>query len=541
MTDLWGYADLHCHPMAHLGFGGKQGGKRLFWGEPTGPADQALACCGGSHSAWTTFLPLLVEGSHGESGHPRFDDWPRAHTTIHQQMYWSWIERAHASGLRVLCALAVNNEYLPHLFHGGFHAKNTDSAAIGAQLAGMARLATEHASWMEIAVSPMQARRIVSEGKLAVVLGIEVDTLGGLRRPEDADDAAVHRLIDGLWTKGVRMITPIHLANNAFGGCACGRDTFNVLNHWLHRKINPESRRWWEIDTQVTPKELRGVELLLGRDADDRAIRNTYKHKYKKYDQRKDGHINRLGLSPAGRTLVRRMMKRGMLIDIDHMSQHARDRVLSMAEDLEYPLVSSHSSFRELGRARPADKNVSYRGVRSEGMLERRVVQRLRDLGGLVAPITRLGPLGPYTHPSRPSFTVTPGQDTSHSWAHAYLYAVELMGDAGGVAVGTDFNGLAEQPRGRFAGGGVIGTPRRVQYGIDHVLQTQALLQRCADPGSRSFDLNTDGLAHYGLLPDFLRDVAIQYGSEEPLVPFYRSAQRFVETWERCVQASSHV
>jgi hypothetical protein len=23
-SDLWGYADLHCHPMAHLAFGGSQ-------------------------------------------------------------------------------------------------------------------------------------------------------------------------------------------------------------------------------------------------------------------------------------------------------------------------------------------------------------------------------------------------------------------------------------------------------------------------------------------------------------------------------------
>ena len=131
MADLWGCADLHCHPMAHLGFGGKQNNKRLFWGEPSGALDQALPCCGASHSLWNSFMPFLVEEKHGQHGHPGFADWPRATTMIHQQMYWEWIQRAHASGLRLLCALAVNNEYLPHLFHGGFHAKNSDTAAIG--------------------------------------------------------------------------------------------------------------------------------------------------------------------------------------------------------------------------------------------------------------------------------------------------------------------------------------------------------------------------------------------------------------------------
>jgi microsomal dipeptidase-like Zn-dependent dipeptidase len=485
-------------------------------------------------------MPLLVEGGHAESGFPKFEHWPAASTVIHQQMYWEWIQRAHASGLRLLCALAVNNEYLPHLFHGGFHAKNSDNAAIGAQLAGMDRMVAEHQGFMEIARSPADARRIITAGKLAIVLGIEVDTLGAARRPEDTTDQAVTRLIDTLWAKGVRMITPIHLANNAFGGCACGRDAFNILNHWLHRKLNPASRRWWEIDTQVTGKELRGVELLLGRDAEDRPLRNAYAHKYSKYDQRKDGHINRLGLSPIGRTLVRRMMKRGMLIDIDHMSMHARDRVLGMAEDIEYPVVSSHSGFRELGRARPAGTGASYRGVRSEGMLERRAVSRIRALGGIVAPISRVGPIGNYAHPEHPDFPAVSAQDTSHSWAHAYLYALEVMGDQGGVAIGTDFNGLAQQPRGRFAGT-PIGTPRRVQYGRDSMLQTTTLLTRSDRPGKKSFDVNTDGLAHYGLLPDFLRDVANQFGSDEPLVPFFRSAQRFIETWERCERASAHV
>ena len=123
------------------------------------------------------------------------------------------------------------------------------------------------------------------------------------------------------------------------------------------------------------------------------------------------------------------------------------------------------------------------------------------------------------------------------------------MGESGGIGVGTDFNGLAQQPRGRFAGATTIGSPRRVRYGIDHVLKTaqvvmqppEALTQAARAGSARAFDFNTDGLAHYGLLPDFLRDVANQFGSEQPLVPFFRSAQRFIEMWERCLTASAHV
>ena len=44
-----GYADLHCHPMAHIGFGGLQNGRAFFWGMPTEPIDQALPCCTHAH------------------------------------------------------------------------------------------------------------------------------------------------------------------------------------------------------------------------------------------------------------------------------------------------------------------------------------------------------------------------------------------------------------------------------------------------------------------------------------------------------------
>ena len=42
---IFGWADLHCHPMAHLGFGGANiavGGRRLFWGDPDGAEQSAL-------------------------------------------------------------------------------------------------------------------------------------------------------------------------------------------------------------------------------------------------------------------------------------------------------------------------------------------------------------------------------------------------------------------------------------------------------------------------------------------------------------------
>lgn len=59
--------------------------------------------------------------------------------------------------------------------------------------------------------------------------------------------------------------------------------------------------------------------------------------------------------------------------------------------------------------------------------------------------------------------------------------------------------------------------------------------------GNRDFDVNLDGLAHYGMLPDFLQDVHNQLAGTESNRPdavrdlraLFRSAEDYIVTWER--------
>jgi hypothetical protein len=51
--------------------------------------------------------------------------------------------------------------------------------------------------------------------------------------------------------------------------------------------------------------------------------------------------------------------------------------------------------------------------------------------------------------------------------------------------------------------------------------------------GNRTFDLNYDGYAHYGMLPDVLQDVRVVGMAQEQLSPLFRGAESFVQTWER--------
>jgi len=59
--------------------------------------------------------------------------------------------------------------------------------------------------------------------------------------------------------------------------------------------------------------------------------------------------------------------------------------------------------------------------------------------------------------------------------------------------------------------------------------------------GCRDFDINIDGVAHYGLLPDFLQDVCNAGLTQRDLGPLFRSAEEYIRTWERCERQRGRV
>ena len=96
---------------------------------------------------------------------------------------------------------------------------------------------------MQIAYSADEARAIIKANKLAIVLGVEVDSLGNWRRLEDLQEACGDDLdrareligaeLDWLYDLGVRQITPIHLTDNAFGGTAVYMRLLDILNMFV--------------------------------------------------------------------------------------------------------------------------------------------------------------------------------------------------------------------------------------------------------------------------------------------------------------------
>jgi hypothetical protein len=56
--------------------------------------------------------------------------------------------------------------------------------------------------------------------------------------------------------------------------------------------------------------------------------------------------------------------------------------------------------------------------------------------------------------------------------------------------------------------------------------------------GNRYWDFNTDGMAHYGLMPDFLQDLRNIGISPGNLTVLFRSAEDYIQMWEKTEKAS---
>lgn len=560
-TPVRGFADLHSHPMAHLGMGGK-----AIAGAPwsaKGHAD-ALANCQGSGRPHDVFnhplLASLVRGlmeAHGPCGYPTFADWPKHTTLFHQQMYVDWVKRAYTHGLRLLCALVVNNELMARQFGA---VRYSDFNMLESQLNGLAAFvkyvhdvcdAAGVPRWLDLARSPAEARALIANGQLAIVVGVEVDTLDSLARhvPGGNDEpthlgpgpslptrdlnqtalsaSEVDLVLDTLVAKGVSMVTPMHLADNSFGGTALYDANFDLLNRWLrgsYVKVRADGAIAFQLKDSLALK----------------AARLALKLEDPNYGQYAwvAGHANQQGLTPRGREFLLGAMRRGLLIDVDHMSEAMTDDALALALTHQYPVLSSHSSFRDLGHTRAESSNPLH--WTHEGMKTKDQVDDILSLGGLVAPITN-------QHRCKAHGAQVPNtQDgTSRTWAQAFLYAAERVqqNGKGGVALGTDFNGFAQQPGPRFRRGQALdGTEVRYDDPLHLTFFTHEQLSRQKLPKrARAFDLNFDGLAHYGLLPDFLEDLRRVGVPDGALDELFNSAERFLQCWETCLARAPHV
>jgi microsomal dipeptidase-like Zn-dependent dipeptidase len=593
-SPLFGLADTHVHFMAHLGFAGHGIFGRPHASDPALDPDAALAealpwCdAAGAHGPGG-ILPSLEFGllGHLVGGHPAFDGWPRHTTLAHQQCYIDWIRRAVDGGLRLAVMHAVNSELLatrmteifgPGLAIDDMAAVNRQLDAIRAMVAFVdAQSGGPGQGWMQIAETPADARRIVGEGKLALILGIEVDSLGGWHTPQELEDAAaaagktpadlIRELLDDLQGKGVRHLFPVHGTNNAFAGTALFVRNYDAANYVLTgssfetETADPASGIIYRVDADVfegggaaevlgyhgldAAKGILGGTLLgltlggliggtpgaIGGAAAGAATASSQypcPPKPTNWAATRGGHINKQGLTGHGRTLVDEMMRRGMLIDVDHMGEKTFNDTLTMCEAQGYPVVAGHTSFRAVKYGWGSGLELSPETVETIGTKNARAcpheadkspqqVERIRRLGGLVSVFAY----------QRDVLDCACGfgvrndcAGASPSFAQAYLHAYTLM-HGRRLALGTDVNGAGQLPGPRFgpqAAAALVGE-------ADRAVREQRSL-----PGRRQqVAAQTGGVRYASPVVDYRHHRFMDYSSDPYMAPFDAEERDF---WE---------
>jgi hypothetical protein len=172
-----------------------------------------------------------------------------------------------------------------------------------------------------------------------------------------------------------------------------------------------------------------------------------------------------------------------MLIEVDHMSERARERVLRIASRRDYPVVSSHTG--------------------TGGSWTGGELRRLYRSGGFAS--------------------ATP--------AEAPDLAAKILGfrdfrDHGrflGVGLGTDTGGFSSLP-------GPSGS-EQLDYPFSGYRSDVSF--RRQRTGQRTFDLNEDGVAHYGLFADLLAEMRDVPGGPAATRSLFRSAEAYLRMWQR--------
>ncbi len=214
-----------------------------------------------------------------------------------------------------------------------------------------------------------------------------------------------------------------------------------------------------------------------------------------------DDHCQIFGLTELGEFLIEQVMKKGVLLEVDHLPRLSYKRAFELLEANDYPAVGTHgldnggliyalggTSKAGFGRCRSA----SERATVDDGYQDK--VQRIVDNGGFP-----------------------------------------------GLGLGLDLNGFAGAPAPRFGDKSRCSSPQSdpVAYPFESYAGDVTFTQPMV--GARRIDFNTEGLVHIGLLPELIEDVRRDGVSDEELEPFFKSAEAYIRVWEKAERRGAEI
>jgi microsomal dipeptidase-like Zn-dependent dipeptidase len=543
--DLYGVVDTHTHLFTDFGFGG--GG--IFHGAPFHRlgVEKALPSCEPFHGPegrrdvvgylfnglgnWetNTVIDILATGEtpafdHHPDGYPTFTDWPNAwKRATHQTQYYRWLERAWRGGLRLIVQHATGNSVLCELVTGsGVQAvRYSCNDMVGVDHEIDAAYALERyidaqwggpgKGWFRIVTSPAEARQVIGDGKLAVILGIETSNLFDcfLTPPAGTpacDAAHVKDELDRYYARGVRAIFPVHKFDNAFsagdGDRRVGQiGSFVNSGHWSN--FVPDCP-----DTPAVfdhgPVQFGGINMPRAdylapapndmSDFHKNPLLTLAPFLSELEAPPLDGeYCQNAGLTPLGETLLVEMMKRGMIIELDHLPRRSYARAFELLVANDYPAVGSH-------------------GQNNGGLLY--------DRGG----VSKAG-LGRCNVAGQPGAMV--------AFLRSRIAVIAAHGGYPAEGFGFDLNGFAGAARPRF--GPDSGCTDAQSNPVSYPFTSYAGDVTFTAPhlGERTVDFNTEGFLHVGLLPELIQDARLDGASDADLEPLFRSAEGYLRMWER--------
>ncbi|MEU8119866.1 Coagulation factor 5/8 type domain-containing protein [Spirillospora sp. NPDC049024] len=490
--EVRGYIDAHSHLMSYEAFGGK-----LMCGKPFDPdgIQEALRDCpdhagNGVLAWWENFTRYGTPfGTHDPTGWPTFKDWPAYDSRTHQQVYYTWLERSWRAGQRILVNHLVANRQLCDIYPlKGNPCDETATIRLQAQrMHEMESYIDERSGgpgkgWFRIVRDSADARRVIEDGKLAVVLGIETSEPFGCRLVNGAPActrADIDRGLDEARGLGVASMFVCHKYDNALCGVRFDGGTAGAFVN-LANFIG--TGRFWQAETCTGPAHdntiapagevgdaLEPILKLLGLAGITLPIYPSAPH------------CNVRGLSDLGAYAVRGMMKRHMIVEIDHMSAKAADQTLGILEEARYPgLISSHS------------------------WMDATYLPRLYRLGGMVTGYGNAADR--FTSEWRRNKAQ---RDPARPFGYGY---------------GLDANGMGALPEPRTGGGA-----GPLSYPFTSPIDPSVKLDRLTE-GQRTWDLNTDGVANYGLVPDWIADMRA-VGGQELIDDMANGAETYLRMW----------
>ncbi len=537
-----GFAEVHSHMgmSSELSDGSGNVGPSaagVLYGQPINRFGviEALKNCEAIHgpngtlSAENVILDQNPTEMHDTVGWPTFIDWPKRDSLLHQQMYYKWIERAWKGGLRTMSIHGTTIEALCNISkatYGNKNAQCVDEEAgelqvkylfdiekyVDAQSGGPGK------GWFRIVKTPAEARSVIADGKLAVIPGLEFSNLFHCRvqfLPDGSETSGctkdtIDSGIEQAWNLGVRQIFPYHDVDSSLGGTGIFSSVLNEVaytdTHGFWKTYPCENGGEGPTYFYAAGAVMESATATQANDPISQAIAAAVAGNAPIYPPGRQ--CNARTVTDLGKYAIDKLMKKGFVLDIDHAEIKSKQYMLDQGArtNPNYPMISGHGG--------------------QGGISNAQVIQIVKQ-GGII-------------YPALPN-----GKDYA-----AFVQKLKPLWNASGttrplgVGYGADTNGLHTLPNSRGAGAVAVKYPFTLFQGPGWGPQYVAAgiapvtVQQLAIPGGKSWNIDEEGMSHYGLVPDIVEQIRIE-GGQEATDAFYNSAETYLQLWEQTMQASA--